>query len=167
MSRMLRLSYLKAHVHRYLESLLQTLLRNWLNREKYSQGLDPEKYPNDLQRFPGKTHVFKVNASMSGVNYFQPCMITVSKITCDEELLRSYMIKYNVDLGSIATSTKSPTVVPGVGVQTLNSKGSPAKTPSPPVLKKIKFSKSVLIDVETPTPNKNKDEKSPNPNCTE
>ncbi|MED6139779.1 hypothetical protein PIB30_087169 [Stylosanthes scabra] len=115
-------------------------------------GDDLEKYPEDINKFVGKTYIFKVNAAMSSVTYFQPCIITISKITSDDELLKLYMIKYNVDLGFVAISTKSTNGAAASGAHISNPQESFAKTPSPPALKKSRLSQKDTTVIGTPGP---------------
>ncbi|MED6193410.1 hypothetical protein PIB30_019144 [Stylosanthes scabra] len=111
-------------------------------------GEDTSKYPDVLYKFKGKTFIFKVIATLNRLNHFQQCTITISKITCDEEILRAYLEKYNVDLGAFATSTVSPTrenFVVDLAKQ---------KTPSPPEKKKSKAKRSEGSEFNTPPTNK-------------
>ncbi|MED6158578.1 hypothetical protein PIB30_034001 [Stylosanthes scabra] len=106
------------------------------HNKRTKEGDDVVRYPNDLQTFVGKTYVFKINAVMSGVNYFQACIITISKITSDDELLRLYMMKYNVDLDVTIIS---------------NHEELSGKTPSPPRIEKSRISKTNINDIGMPT----------------
>ncbi|MED6162266.1 hypothetical protein PIB30_068790 [Stylosanthes scabra] len=119
-------------------------------------GDDLEKYLEDIKMFVGKIYIFKVNAAMSSVTYFQPCIITISKITSDNELLKLYMIKYNLDPvpndGSVAISTKSSNGAAASGAHISNPQESFAKTPSPPALKKSRLSQKDTIVIGTPGP---------------
>ncbi|MED6158121.1 hypothetical protein PIB30_029809 [Stylosanthes scabra] len=104
---------------------------------------------------------------MSDVNYFQPCIITINKITSDDELLRLYMMKYKVDPGSVAISTRSPvSISKDVTIISIHEELF-GKTPSPPCIEKSRISKTDINDIGMPTAKVDIEDESPGHHSSE
>ncbi|MED6218755.1 hypothetical protein PIB30_029465 [Stylosanthes scabra] len=63
-------------------------------------GAKLDNYPDKLLEFLGKSCIFKVLVKLQNINYFQPCVIMVSKISKDEALIGSFSSEHQIDMVS-------------------------------------------------------------------
>ncbi|RYR49387.1 hypothetical protein Ahy_A07g035871 [Arachis hypogaea] len=85
-----------------------------LRLRQISKGCSKDEFPVEINSFRGKKFLFKISVKLDDINAFQPCKITVLKLTEDPNLLTSFSSKYktfdntpieNTELQSLQTDS--------------------------------------------------------------
>ncbi|XP_015943159.1 uncharacterized protein LOC107468389 [Arachis duranensis] len=85
-----------------------------LRLRQISKGCGKDEFPVEINSFRGKKFLFKISVKLDDINAFQPCKITVLKLTEDPNLLTSFSSKYktfdntpieNTELQSLQTDS--------------------------------------------------------------
>ncbi|XP_016173200.1 uncharacterized protein LOC107615668 [Arachis ipaensis] len=63
-----------------------------------AKGYGSDHFPRDLNALIGKTLLFKLTSRPDSLNKFQPCVITVSRICSDPEIIMSLASDNNINL---------------------------------------------------------------------
>ncbi|QHO07508.1 replication protein A 70 kDa DNA-binding subunit E-like [Arachis hypogaea] len=67
-----------------------------LRLKQIAKGYNKDEFPSEINSFRGKKFLFKVSVKFDDINAFQPCKITVLKLTEDPTILNLFAAKYKL-----------------------------------------------------------------------
>ncbi|QHO41455.1 Putative PIF1 DNA helicase/replication protein-like protein [Arachis hypogaea] len=97
----------------------------------FARGYEREHFPDELNALIGKTLLFKLTVRHDSLNKFHPCVITVSRICSDPEIISSLALDKNIKLDALQTLTTAADVRSGDLVGSGSILGVPGSTTTP------------------------------------
>ncbi|QHN94143.1 Replication protein A 70 kDa DNA-binding subunit B [Arachis hypogaea] len=96
-----------------------------------ARGYGREHFPDELNALIGRTLLFKLTVRHDSLNKFQLCVITVSRICSDPEIISSLALDKNIKLDALQNLTKGAVVRSGDLVGSGSILGIPGSTTTP------------------------------------
>nr|XP_025608167.1 replication protein A 70 kDa DNA-binding subunit D-like [Arachis hypogaea] len=98
-----------------------------------ARGYGRDHFPDELNTLIGRTLLFKLTVRHDSLNKFQPCVITVSRICSDPDIISSLALEKNIKLDALQKLTTAAVVRSSdlVGSESILGVRGSTTTPSP------------------------------------
>ncbi|QHO28223.1 Replication protein A 70 kDa DNA-binding subunit B [Arachis hypogaea] len=98
-----------------------------------ARGYGRDHFPDELNALIGRTLLFKLTVRHDSLNKFQPCVITVSRICSDPDIISSLALEKNIKLDALQKLTTDAVVRSSdlVGSESILGVPGSTTTPSP------------------------------------